>query len=184
MQPALSQSPAAPAAPSPVGAVSGSFARAVSSAPEPTIREDVPADAVADRPKLVRWAWLAAGWTLFAVGVVGVVVPGLPTTGPMLLALACFSRGSTRLRNWLFHHPRFGPPLQRWKEHGTIPRRAKVTALAMMTASLAGILAFSSLPPWGKAGVAAFIAVGMVVVGRLPTADRTPSGGRASDPAA
>ncbi|MEO0326861.1 MAG: YbaN family protein, partial [Myxococcota bacterium] len=89
----------------------------------------------------------------------------------MLLALACFNRGSPRLREWLLAHPRFGPPLRRWNTERTIPLRAKVTALAMMTASLAGILAFSSLPALGKAGVAAFIAVGMVVVGRLPLAD-------------
>ena len=135
------------------------------------LSQNPPAKAVVELPRPVRVAWLAAGWLLFGVGVLGVVVPGLPTTGPMLLALACFNRGSTRLRDWLLAHPRFGPPLQRWNAERTIPRRAKLTALAMMTSSLAGILGFSSLPLSGKVGVAVFIAVGMVVVGRLPTAE-------------
>ena len=38
------------------------------------------------------------GWIFFAIGAVGVVVPGLPTTPFMILALWAFSNGSERLR--------------------------------------------------------------------------------------
>ena len=86
------------------------------------------------------------GCLCFAIGLIGVVLPGVPTTGPMLLALACFSRSSQRLHDWLFTHETFGPPLQRWKRDRTIPLRAKVFALLSMALSLAYLALFSSAP--------------------------------------
>ena len=117
---------------------------------------------------IAKVAWLAAGWFCFTVGVVGVVVPGLPTTGPMLLALACFARGSDRLHTWLFHHRFFGPPLQRWQQHRIIPIRAKVVAVSMMAVSFVYVAWLSPLPTWLVVAVGCFIAVGMTVVLRLP----------------
>lgn len=115
-----------------------------------------------------RYLWLSAGWACFAVGVIGVALPGLPTTGPMLLALACFAKGSPRLHDWLMSHRVFGPPLQRWKKHRTIPLRAKVLAVSMMLASFAFVALWSSLPSWLVAPIGGLIAVGLVVVLRLP----------------
>lgn len=120
------------------------------------------------RSPAARLAWLGAGWILFGVGVVGVVLPGLPTVGPMLMALACFARGSRRVHDWLWNHPTFGPPLRRWRETGTISRRSQATALLMMLGSLALVVWLTSLPTWGKGGIAALIGVGMIVVVRLP----------------
>ena len=122
----------------------------------------------APRPRLRRLLWLAAGWACFAVGVVGVALPGIPTTGPMLMALWCFARGSPRLHDWLLNHRVFGPPLRRWKQHRMIPLRAKVLAVSMMLASFAYVSLLSPLPIWAVALVGALIAVGLVVVLRLP----------------
>ena len=115
-----------------------------------------------------RFAWLAAGWVCFGVGAIGVVVPGLPTTGPMLLAVACFARGSERLHRWLLHHRVFGPSLRRWQRHRIIPLRAKVTAIAMMVASMVYLVVFSPLPTWAMIAAVALVVVGMIVVLRLP----------------
>jgi uncharacterized membrane protein YbaN (DUF454 family) len=113
---------------------------------------------------MVRYAWLALGWLLFGVGIVGVVVPGLPTTGPMLLALACFARGSARLHAWLLNHAVFGPPLRDWQERRVIPLRAKVIAVSMMAGSFAYVFFLTSLPGWVVALIGGFILIGMVVV--------------------
>ena len=120
------------------------------------------------RSPVVRYAWLAAGWLCFGVGVVGVVLPGLPTTGPLLLALACFARGSHRLHNWLLQHRIFGPPLQRWQRYRTIPLRAKVVAVSMMVASFAYVTFFASMPTWLVAVVGVLVGVGVTVVLRIP----------------
>jgi uncharacterized membrane protein YbaN (DUF454 family) len=110
-----------------------------------------------------RIAWLAAGWFCFGVGAVGIVLPGLPTTGPLLLALFCFSKGSTHLRNWLLEHKVFGPSLRHWEERRTMPLKAKLLALLMMCGSIAMVLAFAPFPRWGHAAVVGLIVVGMVV---------------------
>lgn len=57
-----------------------------------------------------RWCLMALGWLAFATGIVGIVLPLLPTTPFMLLAAALFARSSPRFHRWLLAHPWFGPP--------------------------------------------------------------------------
>ena len=90
-------------------------------------------DSLDDRPRLVRGLFLAAGLACLGLGLVGVVLPVLPTTPFLILAAACFARSSQRLERWLLDHPRFGAPLRAWRERGAIPRRAKAAALGGTT---------------------------------------------------
>lgn len=94
--------------------------------------------------------YLLLGFAFFALGAVGVVVPGLPTTVFMLLALWAFARSSERFHQWLYHHRLFGPPLQEWHNHRVIPLRAKVLAVAMMAASLVYLVFFTQIFAWLK----------------------------------
>jgi len=79
---------------------------------------------------------LILGWLMVALGFVGIFVPGLPTVPFLLVALWAFSKSSDRFHAWLYNHPRMGPPLRDWREHGAIPVRAKLLALATMLASV------------------------------------------------
>lgn len=74
----------------------------------------------------------AIGCLLVGVGVVGLIVPLLPTTPFLLLASACFLRGSARCRRWLLHSPLFGPMIHEWQETRTISPRARLTAIALI----------------------------------------------------
>ncbi|MEK9644419.1 MAG: YbaN family protein [Alphaproteobacteria bacterium] len=87
------------------------------------------------RARSARYALIAFGWICVAVGVIGIVVPGLPTTVFLLMAAWAFSRSSERFQNWLLAHPRLGPPVIAWRERGAIPARAKILAVAMMSVS-------------------------------------------------
>ena len=82
-----------------------------------------------------RLGLLAFGWLNVALGMIGGVVPGLPTTVFLIIAVWAFSKSSERFQRWLWNHPRFGPPLRIWHQHRVIPLKAKVMAAAMMTAS-------------------------------------------------
>ncbi len=64
-----------------------------------------------------RHIWTTLGVAALALGIVGVVVPLLPTTPFLILAAYLFSRGSGRLHAWLVDHPTFGPPIRHWREH-------------------------------------------------------------------
>lgn len=76
-----------------------------------------------------------AGFVLLALGLIGIVLPLLPTTPFLLAAAACFSRSVPRLEAWLLDHPRFGPPLRDWRRSGAISTRAKIVAVIAMAAS-------------------------------------------------
>ena len=70
------------------------------------------------------------------LGLIGIVVPLLPTTPFLLLAAACFARGSQRLHGWLLNNRLFGSFLRDYEQGRGIPARAKAIALLMMWGSL------------------------------------------------
>ena len=94
-----------------------------------------------------RPALLALGWLAVALGFVGIFVPGLPTVPFLLVAVWAFARSSQRLHDWLYHHPRLGPPLRDWREHGAISLRDKIVAVAAMAAGF-GWIAFGVAGSW------------------------------------
>ena len=83
---------------------------------------------------VVRLIWLGLGGVFLAAGLVGVVLPVLPTTPFLLLAAGCFAKSSPRLHRWLLAHPTFGPPIRNWEENGAISRPAKRLAVGSMAA--------------------------------------------------
>lgn len=89
-----------------------------------------------------RFALLAFGWANVALGLIGLVLPVLPTTVFLLIALWAFSKSSPRLHRWLFAHPRFGRSLRAWHAHRVIPLRAKLLAVGAMAGSLACVALF------------------------------------------
>jgi uncharacterized membrane protein YbaN (DUF454 family) len=82
-----------------------------------------------------RYFLMCLGWLCVALGLIGIVVPGLPTTPFMLLAAWAFSRSSERFQAWLLDHPSFGPAVRDWRERNAISRQAKSLAVGMMTLS-------------------------------------------------
>jgi len=96
------------------------------------------------RPTWQRVLWLLAGATSLLLGIAGIFLPLLPTTPFVLLAAACFSRGSTRCEAWLLGHPHFGPMVRDWRAHRAVPLRAKQLALVMMT--IGSVTAAFTLP--------------------------------------
>lgn len=89
-----------------------------------------------------RWILMAFGWLNVALGIVGVVIPGMPTTIFLIIALWAFSKSSEKFQLWLWTHPRFGSSLRAWHQHRVIPPRAKAAAAGMMAFSLAFVTAF------------------------------------------
>jgi len=94
-----------------------------------------------------RFFLIAAGWLCIALGVIGAFLPLLPTTPFLLLAAACFARSSPRLYQAMLSHPWVGPPLREWRESRTIPFRAKVLALSMITLSMGSSIVLF-VPHW------------------------------------
>ncbi|MAF46903.1 MAG: YbaN family protein [Rhodospirillales bacterium] len=92
----------------------------------------VPAARPYARPLLIAFGWLCV-----ALGAIGVVTPGLPTTIFIIIAAWAFARSSRRFHDWLYRHRVFGPALLDWERHRVIPVKAKVMAVSMMGLSIA-----------------------------------------------
>lgn len=85
---------------------------------------------------LIRIFWLVAGGVFLALAVVGALLPLIPTTPFLLLACFAFARSSQRLHDWLVEHPRFGPLIRDWRDHGAIRPRTKIQAILVMIAAI------------------------------------------------
>ena len=71
-----------------------------------------------------------------AFGIIGVFVPGLPTTEFIIAASYLFARSSPRLEGWLEGNRWFGPVLRRFRETRGMARKTKALALAWMWTGL------------------------------------------------
>ena len=120
---------------------------------------------------LVRGLLLAAGVACVALGVVGIFLPLLPTTPFMLLAAACFARSSRRFHEWLLANRTFGPLILEWEKHRSLPRRTKLTAIVLMSLTLAVSIVFFVERPWLQALLAAFGVLLAVWMYRIPSRD-------------
>jgi uncharacterized membrane protein YbaN (DUF454 family) len=118
---------------------------------------------------LVRGLLIAAGAVCVVLGVIGIFLPLLPTTPLMLLAAACFARSSRRFHDWLLANRTFGPLIREWEKHRSIPRRTKLTAIVLMSLTLAVSIVFFVRPPWLQALLAVFGVLLAIWLYRIPS---------------
>ncbi|MGN6224974.1 YbaN family protein [Pseudoxanthomonas sp.] len=103
--------------------------------------DDAPPPSPPPASRRFRWAWWLLAYASLGTGILGIFVPGLPTTVFILIAAYAASRGSDRLHRYLLAHPRFGPMIRDWQAHGAVSRRAKWAATWTMLACALILLA-------------------------------------------
>ena len=84
------------------------------------------------RQKVVRALFFIAGTVSLVLGAIFIVLPLLPTTPLLLLALACYCRSSKRMTKWVLTNKYFGSYIRRYKEGKGIPIKTKIIALATL----------------------------------------------------
>lgn len=126
--------------------------------PDDLPSEDPPPPTPAPLAAPWRWLLLLLACVSLATGVVGIFVPGLPTTVFVLIAAWAAARSSPRLHRWLLAHPVFGKLIADWQEGGYVSRRAKWNASIAM-ALCAGVLWWTGSPWW-----VATLAIGCMAV--------------------
>ena len=82
--------------------------------------------------KLKQKILFIAGTISLAIGVVGIVVPLLPTTPFLLLAAACYMRSSERFYRWLLNNRFFGTYIRNYMEGKGVPLRIKIYTIALL----------------------------------------------------
>jgi len=121
---------------------------------------------------VVRLLLASCGVLALIAGVIGIFLPVLPTTPFLLLAAACFARASPSLYRWLADSRTFGPSIREWRRHRSIPWRAKIAGIVLMSVSIAVSATFFVRPWWGKAVLVALGVATAVWLYRIPSRDR------------
>ena len=84
-----------------------------------------------------RAVWFTFGAVCFGVGLLGILLPLLPTTIFMILAAFAFGRSSPELEARMLASPMFGPAIRRWRESRSIARQHKIAASLAMAVAFA-----------------------------------------------
>ncbi len=98
--------------------------------------------------RLAKPFYLAVGWLSVALGIIGVIVPVLPTTPFLIVAVWAFSRSSPVFAERIRNHPVVGPYIRDWQDFGVIPVRAKLLACLMMALASLYLFLWSPAPLW------------------------------------
>ncbi len=102
--------------------------------------------------KLKPWQrnlYRIAGTLSFGLGMLGIVLPLLPTTPFLLLAVYCYARSSEKLYFWLLNHKVFGEYIKNYREKKGIPLKLKIWVLSLL---------------WLTISYSAFFVVGLIWV--------------------
>lgn len=105
------------------------------------------------------------GFVFVGLGFLGVFLPLLPTTPFLLLALACFARSSPQIHTWLVNHHILGQYVRDWERDRSIPVRAKILSIVMMSASFAWLALGTNAPAiavWMTGGILVLVAIYIV----------------------
>ncbi|MFC7298277.1 YbaN family protein [Herminiimonas aquatilis] len=119
--------------------------------------------------RLAKAAYGIAGGVSLILGVIGIFLPGLPTTPFILVAAACFAKASPRVHQWMLQHRLLGPVLRNWEEDRSLTRRTKCVAIISMVLTMGvSVWAFAD-QPWIQIILVLLGLIGAVIVLRIPT---------------
>jgi len=126
------------------------------------------------RKHIKRISLISFGILFVCLGALGVVLPLLPTTPFLILALSCFAKSSPRFHQALLNNRFFGEALRQWDNSRSISRRTKMKAagLIILSFSLSIYILQGRLPL--QIGLASLASVLLIIIWRLKEAENSP----------
>ncbi|MDD2474917.1 MAG: YbaN family protein [Dysgonamonadaceae bacterium] len=82
--------------------------------------------------RIVRAFFMLGGTVSLALGVIGLFVPGLPTTPFVLLSAALYAKSSEKLYNWLLDNKFLGPRIKNYQRQKGVTLKGKYRIIALM----------------------------------------------------
>lgn len=107
------------------------------------------------------------GLLSFAIGMIGVFLPILPTVPFMILAAYLFSKSSPRLYEWITNLPKIGPAIHEWNTQRVIRKRSKIIACIMIACGMGYPILFK--PGVAIVARALMAAVALTLIGFIST---------------
>jgi hypothetical protein len=117
----------------------------------------------------LRILLLVVGTMSVIAGLIGILLPLVPTTPFLLLAAWCFARSSPRFYRLLLGNRWLGPYIRNYREGRGLTMAAKVSTLVVLWLAIASTVWFIAPMPWARVVLIA-IATGVTIyLLRLPT---------------
>lgn len=130
--------------------------------------QDEPPAPVLVRSLPVRWLLRLMALLCLGMAVLGVLLPGVPTTVFVLMAAWAAMRSSPGLHRWLWRSRLFGHVLRNWSAGGYVGRGAKRSAAVAMAVCAAVLWGVSALPLWARVAASLCMATVLVWLWRRP----------------
>ena len=92
--------------------------------------------------RFIRGTLIVAGTFFLGLGILGIILPILPTTPFLLLSAACYSRGSDRLYRWLIGNRWFGKYINNYRAGKGIPVKVKISVIIMLWITISFSIVF------------------------------------------
>ena len=89
------------------------------------------------RTKVKHYLLISLGWLFVILGAIGALLPIVPTTPFLILALGCFAESSPRFHRMLLNNKWFGPPLRQWEKTHTVGRTLKRRIMILIVLTFA-----------------------------------------------
>jgi hypothetical protein len=112
--------------------------------------------------RLSRNFLVFSGHVFVGLGVIGAILPLMPTTVFLLLAATCYAHSSPRFYNWLLHNKYFGSYIKNYKENRGTPLSVKITSIAILWITIL-ISIYSTAMPWYVIALLIAIAVAVTI---------------------
>ena len=126
--------------------------------------------------KISRYLLIALGWFCVGLAFIGVMVPGIPTTIFLIIALWAFAKSSKKLHAWLINHKKFGPILKNWQSHKVVPKKAKILMVIMQIIAVIVLYFTTKSIPLSIFVLTILVFVAWYVLGLPSSAEITKSG--------
>ena len=96
--------------------------------------------------KIINIFWIVLGFICLGLGVIGIIMPILPTTPFFLVTVVCFARSSERLKRWFMSTSFHKKYIQSFYEKKGMALKNKVIILSFASIMLAVAFYFSAKP--------------------------------------
>ena len=127
------------------------------------------------KSRLLRFFFLALGIFFLGLAFVGIVIPLIPTVGPVLLAAYFFSKSSERFDKWLVENRLFGGIVRDWRAGLGFTIRAKSIAIGAIIVTFSISILFVIDQPIIRVALFALAAALVVYIAQLPTKRLVPT---------
>lgn len=85
-----------------------------------------------EKKKVIKYFILLGGFISLVLGIIGIVIPILPTTPFLLLASAAFAKSSKRFDRWLLNNKILGAYIKNYREGKGLPLKIKILTLSLL----------------------------------------------------